>query len=177
MAAGLAAYFWERYQTKRPTLIVVEPTQADCLYQSALAGHAANATGSIDSVMAGLACGETSPLAWRFLQASADFFITIADASAIDAMKTLAFGEYGDMPIVSGGSGAAGLAALIELAQDAALRADVGLDEHARVLLINTEGDTAPTDYLAQVGKTASDVLKAAAQAEDRHAWGGAALR
>ncbi|TFL08820.1 diaminopropionate ammonia-lyase [Pusillimonas caeni] len=165
MAAGLAAYFWERYGARRPTLIVVEPEQADCLYQSALAGHAASATGSIDSVMAGLACGETSPLAWRFLQPSADFFMTISDASAISAMKTLAYGEYGDTPVVSGGSGAAGLASLIELANDAGSREDVGLDESSKVLLINTEGATAPTDYLAQVGKTADEILKTAAEA------------
>ena len=165
MAAGLAAYLWERYGVNRPTMIAVEPDQADCLYQSALAGHAASATGSIDSVMAGLACGETSPLAWRFLQPSVDFFMTVADGTAVDAMKLLAYGEYGDTPIVSGGSGAAGLAALIQLANDEALRAEVGLDENSKVLLINTEGATAPTDYLEQVGKTADDVLKAAAEA------------
>lgn len=165
MAAGLAAYLWERYGKLRPTMIAVEPDQADCLYQSAVAGHAASASGSIDSVMAGLACGETSPLAWRFLQPSVDFFMTVADDTAIDAMKLLAFGKYGDTPIVSGGSGAAGLAALVQLANDPALRPEVGLNESSRVLLINTEGATAPTDYLNQVGKTAEDVLKAAAEA------------
>ncbi|WP_397474127.1 diaminopropionate ammonia-lyase [Pusillimonas sp.] len=165
MAAGLAAYLWERYGVNRPTMIAVEPDQADCLYQSAVAGHAASATGSIDSVMAGLACGETSPLAWRFLQPSVDFFMTVADDTAVDAMKLLAYGEYGDTPVVSGGSGAAGLAALIQLANDEALRGQVGLGENSKVLLINTEGATAPTDYLEQVGKTADEVLKAAAEA------------
>lgn len=165
MAAGLAAYIWERYGAKRPTLIVVEPDQADCLYQSALAGHAASASGNIDSVMAGLACGETSPLAWRFLQPSVDFFITVSDEKAIGAMRLLAYGEHGDTPVVSGGSGAAGLAALIDLANDPALRKQVGLNEQSSILLINTEGATAPTDYLAQVGKTADEVLKAAAEA------------
>lgn len=165
MAAGLAAYLWERYGEKRPIMIAVEPDQADCLYQSAVAGHAASATGSIDSVMAGLACGETSPLAWRFLAPSVDFFMTVADQKAVDAMKLLAYGEYGDTPVVSGGSGAAGLAALVELANDPALRAETGLDANAKVLLINTEGATAPTDYLDQVGKTADEVLKAAAAA------------
>jgi len=32
--------------------------------------------------------------------------------------------------------------------------------------LINTEGATAPTDYLKQVGKTAEDVLAAAAKVQ-----------
>ena len=72
LAAGIASYLWELYGAQRPTVIVVEPEQADCLYQSAIAGKAAKATGSVDSVMAGLACGETSPLAWKFLPESVD---------------------------------------------------------------------------------------------------------
>ena len=43
--------------------------------------------------MAGLACGETSPLAWRFLAASVDYFMTIEDDQAIAAMRRLAAGS------------------------------------------------------------------------------------
>ena len=166
MAAGITAYLWERYGKKRPTLIVVEPNQADCLYQSALAGHAASATGDIDSLMADLACGEASPLAWRFLQPACDYFITVSDTKAVEAMKILAEGQYGDVPIVSGGSGAAGLAALIELTENAAQGKEAGINATSKILLINTEGATAPTDYLKQVGKTAEDVLAAAAKVQ-----------
>lgn len=166
MAAGITAYLWERYGKNRPTLIVVEPNQADCLYQSALAGHAASATGDIDSLMAGLACGEASPLAWRFLQPACDYFITVSDTKAVEAMKILAEGQYGDVPIVSGGSGAAGLAALVELTENAAQGKEAGINETSKILLINTEGATAPTDYLKQVGKTAEDVLAAAAKVQ-----------
>lgn len=42
---------------------------------------ATTATGSVDSVMAGLVCDETSPLAWRFLGNSVDAFI-LPDAVA-----------------------------------------------------------------------------------------------
>jgi len=63
MAAGLLSFWWEFHGARRPHVIVVEPAQADCLLQSALQGRPARATGSVDSVMAGLACGETSPLA------------------------------------------------------------------------------------------------------------------
>lgn len=63
MAAGLLSFWWEFHGAQRPHVIVVEPAQADCLLQSALQGRPARATGSVDSVMAGLACGETSPLA------------------------------------------------------------------------------------------------------------------
>jgi len=170
LAAGIASYLWEFHGTHRPRFVVVEPQQADCLYQSALAGRASHATGSVDSVMAGLACGETSPLAWQFLEPGVDDFVTIADDDAIDAMRVLASGSELDIPIVGGESGVAGLAGLIVLLKDPELAARVGLDRHARVLLINTEGATAPAAYRELVGETAKSVL--ARQA----AWRAAAL-
>lgn len=161
MAAGIASYMWEQYGARRPIFIVVEPEQADCLYQSAIAGRPAKATGSVDSVMAGLACGETSPLAWRFLEPSVDLFMTIHDEEAVNAMRMLAGGSKEDMPIVSGESGAAGLAGLVHLMGDTALRRKAGLDEHSAVLLINTEGATAPGVFRELVGKSAEEVLAA----------------
>jgi N-carbamoyl-L-amino-acid hydrolase len=160
LAAGIVSYFWERFGAQRPTFIVVEPEEADCLMQSARLGRATRAIGSIDSVMAGLACGETSPLAWRFLQPSVDFFMTVADAEAERAMRTLADATDGDIPIVSGESGAAGLAALEVLMADSSSARTVSLDARSSVLLLNTEGATAPGVYQALTGRAASDVLE-----------------
>jgi diaminopropionate ammonia-lyase family len=159
MAAGIASYLNERFGAQRPTYVMVEPQQADCLFQSAIAGRAANATGAVDSVMAGLACGETSPLAWRFLQPSVDFFLTIEDGEAVEAMRVLASGDAGDAPVVSGESGAAGLAGLMHLMKDEVLRTKTGLNNQARILLISTEGATAPAVYEELVGKSAQAVL------------------
>ncbi|MFZ4286653.1 diaminopropionate ammonia-lyase [Variovorax sp. HJSM1_2] len=161
MAAGVASYLWEQWGAQRPIFIVVEPQQADCLLQSALNGVASKATGSVDSVMAGLACGETSPLAWRFLAPTVDFFLTIEDQQAVDAMRLLAHGAMGDVPIVSGESGAAGLAGVLALALDQAFRARVGLGPEARVLVVNTEGATAPSVYQQLAGRSAEEVLLA----------------
>ena len=160
LAAGVASYLWEQYGPARPTLVVVEPRQADCLMQSAIAGRASHATGSVDSVMAGLACGETSPLAWRFLEPSVDAFLTIEDGDAVEAMRLLAWGSAQDIPIVSGESGAAGVAALRVLALSDEFRAEVGLDARSRVLLISTEGATAPSVYRDLVGLDAEEVLR-----------------
>lgn len=161
LAAGIASVLWDRYGAQRPRIIVVEPDEADCLLQSALAGRPARARGSIDSVMAGLACGEASPLAWRFLDPSVDVFMTVSDAQAEAAMRTLAEGTHGDVPILAGESGVAGLAALEELLRTAEGRSAAGLDAHARVLLINTEGATAPSVYAGIVGRSAEAVLAA----------------
>jgi diaminopropionate ammonia-lyase len=159
MAAGIASYLWELYGAERPTFVVVEPVQADCLYQSAIAGQAAKATGSVDSVMAGLACGETSPLAWQFLKPSVDFFMTIEDDEAVAAMRRLATGSVRDIPVVGGESGVAGLAGLMALVNDPRLAEQVGLDGESRILLINTEGATAPGVYRELVGESAETVL------------------
>ena len=158
MAAGLVSYLWEFQGEHRPHFIVVEPAQADCLLQSAIQGRAAKATGSVDSVMAGLACGETSPLAWRFLESSVDHFMTIEDGLAVEAMKTLANGNNKDIPIVAGESGTAGLAALEVLRGNNSLSAQVKLDANSRVLIINTEGATAPLVYKQLVGCSAHEV-------------------
>ncbi|CAN7780326.1 diaminopropionate ammonia-lyase [Variovorax sp. LjRoot175] len=167
MAAGLVSYLWEYQGEHRPSFIVVEPAQADCLLQSAIQGRAAKATGSVDSVMAGLACGETSPLAWKFLERSVDHFMTIEDGQAVEAMRILANGDDKDVPIVAGESGTAGLAALQVLRSNPDLSAQVGLDAKSCVLIINTEGATAPRVYADLVGESAESVQKRQA------AWAG----
>ena len=161
LAAGIASHFWERFGRRRPRFIVVEPEQADCLLQSAVEGRPARATGSVDSVMAGLACGETSPLAWRFLQPCVDVFMTVSDEQAAEAMRVLAEGRHGDIPVVAGESGAAGLAGLQVLVSQPSWREAAGLGADSRVLLINTEGATAAGVYAQLVGRSAEEVLAA----------------
>lgn len=158
LAAGVASYLWERFGAQRPQFIVVEPQQADCLYQSAIAGRATRATGSVDSVMAGLACGEASPLAWKILDGCIDHFMTISDDDAVAAMRALAAGSERDAPLVVGESGAAGLAGLTALVRNPDLSLQVGLGSASHVLVINTEGATAPGVYEELVGESAISV-------------------
>jgi diaminopropionate ammonia-lyase len=174
LAAGIASYLWEVCEDTRPAVVLVEPQQADCLYQSAVQGTAARATGSVDSVMAGLACGKASPLAWRFLESGADFFMTVEDEDAVQAMQVLAQGSTTDPPIVSGESGAAGLAGLVRLMQDPDLSHQAGLNRGSSVLLINTEGATAPAAYRELVGESAEAVLARQRAFLDRGAGGHA---
>jgi diaminopropionate ammonia-lyase len=160
LAAAIVSYIWEFHGRYRPRFIVVEPRQADCLYQSAVAGKATRATGTIHSIMAGLACGEASALAWKILQSGVDGFLTIDDDDAVEAMRTLAAVSAQDIPIVAGESGAAGLAGLTFVSEDARLAKAVDLNENSRVLLINTEGATAPSVYRNFVGEAADSVLR-----------------
>jgi diaminopropionate ammonia-lyase len=93
----------------------------------------------LDTIMAGLACGEPSLLAWQELERAAFAFMAVPDSAAIAAMRLLA---RRDSPVEAGESGVAGLAALALAAQDSAARAALGLGEGSRVLLFGTEGAT-----------------------------------
>ncbi len=104
-------------------------------------------TGDLDTVMAGLACGEVSPLAWEIVDAAASAYVVVDDRFALDAMRALASPSPGDPAIVAGETGASGLAALLAAKGRAEIWQALGLDEHSRVLLIGSEGDTDPEIY------------------------------
>jgi diaminopropionate ammonia-lyase len=153
IAAAVLSYRWEKYGSARPKLIVVEPDKAACLYESARAGAWTSVAGELDTVMAGLACGEPSTLAWRLLQPGADAFMTVTDDEAKAAMCLLA-----DLNVVGGESGVAGLAGLLRAAKEPSMRAAFGLDASSRVLLYGTEGATDPDVYRQIVGRTPEEV-------------------
>jgi diaminopropionate ammonia-lyase len=127
--------------------VVVEPTAADCLMRSAAAGQPVAVTGELDTLMAGLACGEVSLLAWDILATGADAFCTVDDSAAVAVMRLLARPPVGMAPIVAGESAVAGLAAAIAMAQDRDTRARFGLCASSRVLCFGSEGNTDPALY------------------------------
>lgn len=158
VAAAVCARFWWELGSRRPQLVVVEPERAACLYASAAARRRVSLQGDIDTVMAGLSCGEVSLLAWEILAPGADFFMTLDDAAAVAMMRLLAEGCDGDRPLVAGESAVAGIAGLQAVAADAQLRKRVGLDDRSRVLVFGTEGDTDPVLYERLVGRPADAV-------------------
>ena len=159
LAASVCASFWLDWGERRPAAVVVEPTRADCFFQSALAGRPVAVGGDLDTVMAGLACGEVSALAWEIVDAGAQAFVALDDRFALEAVRGLAMPHAGDVAIVSGETGAAGLAALLAVLPHEPLRRALGLDAHSRVLLIGSEADTDPEIYRRVVGKSAEQVL------------------
>ncbi|MDO8251767.1 MAG: diaminopropionate ammonia-lyase [Rhodoferax sp.] len=164
-AAAVCAYFWERSAEHRPVMVVVEPERADCLLQSAQAGEIVAVKGDLDTLMAGLACGEVSLLAWDILAIGANAFCSIPDQAAVDAMRLLASPMGGDPVIVAGESAVAGLAAALLIAQDLAASASLGLTPTSRVLLFGSEGDTDPALYQQLVGRSAAQVVQEGAAA------------
>jgi diaminopropionate ammonia-lyase len=151
--AGAAAWFFHKIcPPPRPKLLMVEPEQAACLLESieSPGGNPTLSRGRQDSIMAGLNCGYPSPMSWPLIKAGFDMFITISDARCVDAMRAYFHAEEPDPAIVSGESGASGLAALLtltDLDEVAEARRLLGLGRESFVLLINTEGDTDPAGF------------------------------
>jgi len=163
LAAAVCGYFWERDAGDRPCFVVVEPDKADCLAQSAQARQLTAVTGDIDTLMAGLACGEVSHLAWEILDKGTDAFCVIPDAAAVAAMRLLAHPLGQDPILVAGESAVAGVAAAIAASQDAAARTTLGLNADSRILFFGSESATDPVLYAQLVGESAASVAARAA--------------
>ena len=152
LAGAVVGYFANLYADNPPIFVVVEAQAADCLYQGAKAGDGAIRTvgGDMETIMAGLACGEPNTISWDILKNHVKVFISLPDWAAAQGMRMLAAPIKGDAPVTSGESGAApfgALAAIMTMEEYADLKAAIGLNETSRVLVFSTEGDTDPERY------------------------------
>ena len=159
MAASILGFYANTLKGDCPKTFIVEPRQADCFYQSALAddGSPRAVKGALKTIMAGLACGEPSPYAWRVLRDFAAGFISCPDEVAAVGMRRLARPRGNDPAIISGESGAVGIGLICRLAADnrlAGIKEQMNLNPASVVLCFSTEGDTDPENYQAIVKGT-----------------------
>ena len=129
----------------RPGVVSCEPAASACVLAAARAGAPCTIPGPLDTVMAGLRCAEASHAAWPIIAARVRAFVSVSDDETFAAMRSAARER-----IVSGPSGACGLASLAAVMRDAnldAVRDHLGLGPHSRALVVNTEGDTNPSVY------------------------------
>ena len=152
LAGAVVGYFTNLYPDNPPTFVVVEADAAACLYKGAAAGDGDPriVDGDMQTIMAGLACGEPNTISWDILKNHVKVFIAAPDWVAASGMRMLAAPIKGDAPVTSGESGAApfgALAAIMTMEEYRDLRHEIGLDENSSVLLFSTEGDTDPERY------------------------------
>jgi len=153
MAGALTGFFTDLYQgNNRPVITIVEPNKADCLFRTAERnnGMLQIVRGDMNTIMAGLACGEPCTIAWEILKKHADNFVSIPDWLAAKGMRILGNPLSGDDRIVSGESGAATLGLVAEVMQNTSLdwlRNQLKIDESAQILCFSTEGDTDQVNY------------------------------
>jgi diaminopropionate ammonia-lyase len=133
IGVGAFAAAMVRYAARNPRtrVIGVEPVRADCVTASVEAGRLVEVPGPHVSIMAGLNCGNASPVAWPIVSRGIDTLVAIEDEPAREAVRLLSAAG-----VTAGESGAAGLAGLL-WARDA-----LQIPEGATVLLVSTEGAT-----------------------------------
>ncbi len=152
MAASVVGFYSALFPNDPPLFIVVEPDKAACIYESIAAGDGKchSVKGDLDTIMAGLACGDPSPIAFDILEKNADIFIQTPDNVAARGMRILGCPLKGDPMVVSGESGAVPLGALFALRTDEIddeLKAALKLDRDSQIFMINTEGNTDPIEF------------------------------
>lgn len=156
LAASMIGFFSDIYGKDRPIMTVVEPNRADCLYRTAEAndGKLRFVKGQLDTLMAGLACGEPCSIGWEILKNYTDHFISCPDYVAAKGMRILANPIGEEKRVISGESGAATIGCVAEIMTNPDLehiKEALKLDENSRVLFFSTEGDTDRESYRAIV--------------------------
>ncbi len=152
MPAALTGYFANVYADNQPIISIVEPTKADCIFRTAQAhdGRLHFVTEEMNTIMAGLACGEPCPIAWEVLRDYADHFISFPDYAAAKGMRILSSPLGEDERVISGESGASAFGCVMEILSNPSLqdiKDELGIDEHSRLLFVSTEGATDRKNY------------------------------
>ncbi|WP_461206860.1 diaminopropionate ammonia-lyase [Clostridium sp. DL1XJH146] len=153
MAGAITGFFADFYSKKeRPIITIVEPNKADCIYRTAEArdDKLHIVSGNMDTIMAGLACGEPCTIGWNILKNYADNFVSVPDYVAAKGMRVLANPLKDDSKVISGESGAATLGFVAEVMLNPNLinmKETLNLDRNSKILCISTEGDTDKENY------------------------------
>ncbi len=114
-----------------PVVVIVEPEFAPALIESIEAGGPESTEGPVSN-MGRLDCKEPSHLALKYLANEADYFMTISENDAQNAVDSLAEHDIETSP-----SGGAGVAGLVTLSKAGGLP---DLNENSQVLAFITEG-------------------------------------
>jgi len=149
MAGGIMSYLLSCYQEDPPAIILAEPAEAACVYQSVKAGDGRlhSLTGNPDTIMAGLNCGTPCKITWPVMRNRTSFFCACDDTIAKEGMIAYANPKGTDPAVISGESGAVTLGLALRILHDPGLRNLFRINGNSVLLLINTEGDTDPEGY------------------------------
>jgi len=158
LAAAVALAFRFIEPESMPKIIVVEPIKAACFYESIEIndGLPHRYSGELDTMMAGLACGEPAKQAWLILSKLASAFVICEDEISFKGMRFLASRSSNDQNFISGESAAVGLGVISEVMKHSVyknIRDDLRLNSDSKVLLFSTEGDTDSDIYQAVMNK------------------------
>ena len=129
--AASMAYEIRKNWKQQPSIVVVEPLAAPCLFESYKRGRVTTVSGPISS-MGRLDCKEPSLIAFKLLKELANDFVCVSDEDALAAADFLAQNK-----LATTASGAAGLAAILSNA-----KLDITIPDNSTCLVIATEGSS-----------------------------------
>lgn len=98
LASAMVGYFTNLFPNDPPRFIIMEAAAADCLYQGAVANDGAPRIvgGDLQTIMAGLACGEPNTIGWDILRNHATAFLSCPDWVSAKGMRMLGAPVQGD---------------------------------------------------------------------------------
>ncbi len=151
MSGAVTGFLASYYAGRVPKIVIVEPHAADCVFRTAQAtdGKLHTVGGDLNTMMAGLACGEVCHVGWNMLGRHAGWFASAPDETAARGMRVLAAPTKGDAQVISGESGAAGvgLAATLLDGNHQKQAEQLDLNCNSRILCFSTEGATDQANF------------------------------
>jgi len=152
LAGSVVGYLSQVYRESCPRFIVMEPRQAACIFASVAAndGRPHPVKGDLNTIMAGLACGEPNPLAWEILRDIPCGYVSCDDFVAATGIRILANPLTNDPAVEAGESGSVGPGLLDLLVNHPAfgeLKTRLKINAESVCLFFNTEGATDPQNY------------------------------
>ncbi|ERT59836.1 diaminopropionate ammonia-lyase [Peptoniphilus koenoeneniae] len=145
LAAAVTGFFSNIYKDEKPIITIVEPKNANCIFRSIEENKRICVDGDMQTIMAGLACGEPNTVGLKVLMSYAENFISVSDEIAAHGMRVLNAPLSGDVRIISGESGAAPFGTVMKILEDKSLssiKEKLKIDEDSIILFFSTEGDT-----------------------------------
>lgn len=143
-AGAIAAFFSQIYKNDLK-IVLIEPEKAACFYESIRNKKPTKVSGDLDTIMAGLACGEVNPIGWEILKDVVWAFIKCKDFVSANGMRILSNPLGDDLRIISGESGAVSVGVIDCLCKRAAfskIREQLNITDKSNVLIVSTEGAT-----------------------------------
>lgn len=140
LAASIAAFYSIENRFGSPKIVVVEPENSDCIFQSLKNGELSVSSSEAGSIMTGLVVRKPSPIAWAILENNAFASMTISDAATLEVLQAVTAGSYGDQPLAIGETGIAAMAGLVLASRSSAIRSELEINEESNIVVVACEG-------------------------------------
>ena len=146
MAAAMIAGF-AKFSNNIPKFIIVEPENANCVFQSIQNNKPTSVNIIKETIMGGMSCGDVSTVAWEILKNSANNCLTISDDAISTTVAMLAESKFSNEKIIAGECAVPGVIALISLFKNKEYMNKLNLNSNSKILLFGCEGLTDKAMY------------------------------